>query len=102
MLPLYDELSRLLNVNICGWDYRAYGASGGAKPTVSSALADVAVVYRALQERYGRRPEEIVLYGQSVGSGPTCHLAAALGSQAAPAGIVLHSPFLSGEQGPWR
>jgi hypothetical protein len=34
----------------------------------------------------------VILYGQSVGSGPTCYLAA----KRVCAGVVLHSPIMSG------
>ena len=34
----------------------------------------------------------VILYGQSVGSGPTCYLA----SKRMCAGVVLHSPIMSG------
>jgi hypothetical protein len=34
----------------------------------------------------------VILYGQSVGSGPTCYLA----SKRVCAGVVLHSPIMSG------
>lgn len=52
-------------------------------------------VYAALQRDEGLTPGDVVLYGQSVGSGPTCHLAASPAGAGA-AGVVLHSPFLSG------
>ena len=42
---------------------------------------------------HGKQPGDIVLYGQSVGSGPSVHLAAAISGLA---GLVLHSPLVSG------
>lgn len=42
---------------------------------------------------YGIREEDIVLYGQSVGSGPTLDLAARLHRIR---GVILHSAILSG------
>ena len=39
--------------------------------------------------------EELVLYGQSIGSGPTCYIASQPNKYPI-AGIVLHSPLLSG------
>lgn len=44
-------------------------------------------------EKYGAREEDIILYGQSVGSGPTLDLASRLQQLRA---VVLHSPILSG------
>ncbi|RZS10797.1 hypothetical protein BHM03_00042067 [Ensete ventricosum] len=49
--------------------------------------------YKCLVENYSAKDEEIVLYGQSVGSGPTVNLAARLPLLRA---VVLHSPILSG------
>lgn len=48
-----------------------------------------------LRRSRGIELSDIVLYGQSVGSGPTCHLAASKAASGV-AGVVLHSPFLSG------
>lgn len=93
MLPLYEELAALLKCNIMCYDYTGYGCSGGGGPNASATLSDIAAVFACLVERYGRRPQDIVLYGQSVGSGPTSYLAA---RQPEVAGVVLHSPFLSG------
>ncbi|CAN7082085.1 unnamed protein product, partial [Brassica oleracea var. botrytis] len=42
---------------------------------------------------YGIKQEEIILYGQSVGSGPTLHMASRLKRLR---GVVLHSAILSG------
>lgn len=42
---------------------------------------------------YGTREEDIVLYGQSVGSGPTLNLAVCFNRVR---DVVLHSPMLSG------
>lgn len=50
------------------------------------------VVYLAAC-RYDRSPSDIVLYGQSVGSGPSVDLAARTRGLA---GVILHSPLMSG------
>ncbi|KXZ53545.1 hypothetical protein GPECTOR_7g995 [Gonium pectorale] len=92
MLPVYRELSRLLRVNVMGYDYSGYGASTGT-PTVTNTLADITAVLGCLQDTYGVPASSVVLYGQSVGSGPSCYLAA---ERPDLAGVVLHSPLLSG------
>jgi pimeloyl-ACP methyl ester carboxylesterase len=92
MLPLYEQLAKLLRCNIMAYDYRGYGRSTG-RPGASTALADAAAGHERLLQRFGRRPEEVILYGQSVGSGPTCWLAA---RSPGLGGAVLHSAFLSG------
>jgi pimeloyl-ACP methyl ester carboxylesterase len=92
MMPMYDLLAKVLHVNVMAFDYSGYGQSGG-QTGVSACLQDISAVYGCLLHRYGRRPEEIVLYGQSVGSGPASWLAARTPGLG---GILLHSPFLSG------
>jgi hypothetical protein len=46
-----------------------------------------------LKTGYGFKQEDLILYGQSVGSGPTLHLASKLQKLR---GVVLHSAILSG------
>jgi abhydrolase domain-containing protein 17 len=56
-------------------------------------VQDISAVFNWAQTQYGARPQDIVLYGQSVGSGPTCWLAS---KTPLVAGVVLHSAFISG------
>ena len=58
-----------------------------------NTYADIEAAYKCLEECYGTKQEDIILYGQSVGSGPTLDLAARLPQLRA---VVLHSPILSG------
>ncbi|TVU32878.1 hypothetical protein EJB05_24641, partial [Eragrostis curvula] len=74
------------------YDYSGYGQSSG-KPSEQNTYADIEAVYRCLVETYGASEENIILYGQSVGSGPTLDLASQLPRLRA---VVLHSPILSG------
>uniref|UniRef100_A0A803QSD9 Uncharacterized protein n=1 Tax=Cannabis sativa TaxID=3483 RepID=A0A803QSD9_CANSA len=74
------------------YDYSGYGASTG-KPSESNTYSDIEAVYECLQTQYGVSQEDLILYGQSVGSGPTLHLAAKLPRLR---GVVLHSAILSG------
>lgn len=92
MYELFVELSIHLRVNIMGYDYSGYGQSSG-KPSEHNTYADIEAAYRCLEEKYGAKEEEIILYGQSVGSGPTLDLAARLPNLR---GVVLHSAILSG------
>lgn len=64
-----------------------------SQPSEQSTYADIEAAYRCLVETYGAHPEDIILYGQSVGSGPTLDLAVRLSQLRA---VVLHSPILSG------
>ncbi|CAI0560587.1 unnamed protein product [Linum tenue] len=74
------------------YDYSGYGQSTG-KPSEHNTYADVDAVYRCLEEKYGAKQEDVILYGQSVGSGPTLDLAIQLPRLRA---VVLHSPIASG------
>ncbi|CAI9112912.1 OLC1v1013421C2 [Oldenlandia corymbosa var. corymbosa] len=79
-------------LNLCRYDYSGYGQSTG-KPSEHNTYADIEAAYKCLEESYGAKQEDIILYGQSVGSGPTSDLAARLLQLRA---VVLHSPILSG------
>ncbi|CAN0870283.1 Alpha/beta hydrolase domain-containing protein 17C [Linum grandiflorum] len=92
MFDLFSELSLHLRVNLMGYDYSGYGKSTG-KPSEQNTYADVEAVYRCLEEKYGAKQEDVILYGQSVGSGPTLDLAVQLPRLRA---VVLHSPIASG------
>ncbi|KAK8544714.1 hypothetical protein V6N13_045793 [Hibiscus sabdariffa] len=92
MHELFYELRAHLRVNIMSYDYSGYGASSG-KPSELNTYYDIEAVYNCLQKEYGVKQEDLILYGQSVGSGPTLHLAARLPKLR---GVVLHSAILSG------
>lgn len=90
MLPTYEAFSRVLGVALLAVEYSGYGGASG-RPSVLNTFADAKAGYDELIRR-GFRPDQIVLYGQSVGSGPACHLAARRPVRA----VVLHSPIASG------
>ncbi|KAL1322915.1 hypothetical protein AAHE18_14G232600 [Arachis hypogaea] len=94
MYDLFCELSLHLRVNLLGsvYDYSGYGQSSG-KPSEQNTYADIEAAYKCLIENYGAKEEDIILYGQSVGSGPTTDLATRLPNLRA---VILHSPILSG------
>ncbi|KAJ6849433.1 protein ABHD17B [Iris pallida] len=92
LYDLFLQLKVNLRVNLMGYDYSGYGASTG-QPSEPNTYADIEAVYQCLQTEYGVSQEDLILYGQSVGSGPTLHLAARLPRLR---GVVLHSAILSG------
>lgn len=63
------------------------------QPTEYNTYADIDAAYKCLKEQYGVKDNQLILYGQSVGSGPTLDLASRLPELR---GVVLHSPILSG------
>lgn len=85
------SLGTKLNVNIMSYDYSGYGMSSG-KPLEKNLYADVECALHQLRSRYNARLEEIVLYGQSIGTAPTVDCA----SRYEVGGVVLHSPLMSG------
>ncbi|XP_039054887.1 alpha/beta hydrolase domain-containing protein 17B-like [Hibiscus syriacus] len=92
MHELFIELRAHLRVNIMSYDYSGYEASTG-KPTEFNTYYDIEAVYNCLKKEYGVKQEDLIVYGQSVGSGPTLHLASRLKKLS---GVVLHSAILSG------
>ncbi|CAM9549251.1 unnamed protein product, partial [Chrysoparadoxa australica] len=91
---LYD-FSRNLHVNVLAYDYTGYGKSSG---TVSEAncYADIEAAFDYLTVQRKVPPEQIVLYGRSLGSGPTCYMAQKLGREGVQlGGIILQSPLCS-------
>ena len=63
------------------------------QPSEQNTYSDIEAAYKCLEENYGTKQENVILYGQSVGSGPTVDLATRLPQLRA---VVLHSPILSG------
>ncbi|XP_039062727.1 alpha/beta hydrolase domain-containing protein 17C-like [Hibiscus syriacus] len=92
MYELFIQLNIHLRVNLMGYDYSGYGQSSG-KPSEQNTYADIEAAYKCLEESYGTKQEVIILYCQSVGSGPTLDLVV---RQPRLRAVVLHSPILSG------
>ncbi|MEE6487391.1 hypothetical protein FKM82_014880 [Ascaphus truei] len=91
MSSFYLGLGTRINCNIFSYDYSGYGASSG-RPSEKNLYADIDAAWQALRTRYGICPENILLYGQSIGTVPTVDLA----SRYECAAVVLHSPLTSG------
>lgn len=76
-------------------DYTGYGKSDGS-PHENHVYADIDAAFRYLLEVRRLQPEQIVLYGRSLGSGPSCYLASKTAQQGrSVAGVILQSPLLS-------
>lgn len=88
MFAYYARIAQTLQVNVVAYDYSGYGASGGT-PSEQQTYDDITAVYNWTKTNTSM---PILLYGQSVGSGPSCYLA----SLVPVAGLILHSPILSG------
>lgn len=91
MTSFFIGLGQRINCNIFSYDYSGYGMSTG-KPTEKNLYADIDAAWHALRTRYGISPENIILYGQSIGTVPTVDLA----SRYEVGAVILHSPLMSG------
>jgi len=75
---------------VFAYDYRGYGVGQG-RPTERGAYADLDAAYAHLTGVAGVPPERIIVYGRSVGSGPSVDLA----TRARVAGLVIESGFVT-------
>lgn len=75
-----------LGFDFVALDYRGYGKSSG-EPDEQRFFEDARLVYDWLCKKYA--PEQIILYGRSLGSG----MASALAAQVPARGLILETPF---------
>lgn len=95
MFPMQVVLTHALNCNVVMYDYSGYGESGGV-PEEACTYHDMDAVYQYVSKEsdlVNQDASRIILYGQSVGSGPCCYLAA---KDDQVGGMILHSAFTSG------
>jgi hypothetical protein len=88
LAPLLKLLHDRAEVSTFAWDYRGYGRSGG-KPHEENLLADGRTAQLWLAERTGVQPEDVVVYGRSLGGA----VAVGLASQYPVRGMVLERTF---------
>ena len=81
---LYDQ-----GFSVLTYDYSGYGTSTG-KASEAKAYENVEAAYQYLMDS-GVKAEKLIIFGRSVGSGPSTHLAVSKES----AGLILQSPFAS-------
>lgn len=81
---------RDLGFNVLVYDYGGYGQSTG-KPSEQRCYDDVRAMWKYLTVTRGIPPDRIVLFGRSLGGGPTTQLA----TEVKPACVVLESTFCS-------
>lgn len=84
-----EEL-RSLGFAVFSYDYRGYGTSQG-KPTETTTYKDIDAAYNYLTQQLGVNPKKIILYGRSVGGGPSVDLA----SRKPVGGLILENTFVS-------
>mmetsp|Transcript_22394 Transcript_22394/g.27437 ORF Transcript_22394/g.27437 Transcript_22394/m.27437 type:complete len:407 (-) Transcript_22394:1043-2263(-) len=87
-------IAKGLQCNVIVYDYSGYGESGGI-PLEHNTYNDIEQVYDYAVKNVVQNADErqIVIYGQSVGSGPSCYICT---KKPNVGGLILHSPFMSG------
>jgi len=70
-------LSQSLRVNVVGYDYRGYGLHEG-EVSETSCYVDIESVYDYLVKEEHIPKHKIILFGRSLGSGPTTNLSSVL------------------------
>jgi abhydrolase domain-containing protein 17 len=84
------ERIRESGYGVVAYDYAGYGLSDG-QPGERRTYRDIEAVYRYLVEEQKISPERIVVYGRSIGGGPSLYLA----SREPVGGLIVESSFVS-------
>ena len=75
VLAFWGWLSDILKVDVFAYEYSGYGHATG-KPCEQNLYSDARAALALLRDGFNLKPErDIVLYGKSMGSCPTCYLA---------------------------
>lgn len=85
------QLLREAGFNVLTVEYRGYGMSSELTPSEEGVYADSRAGWRYLTQEVGVNPNQIVLYGWSLGSGVATYLA----SRVQPAGLITEGAFTS-------
>jgi len=84
------QLLHTLELSVCAIDYRGYGRSTGS-PSEQGTYLDAMAAWKYLMHEQNIPREKIVILGRSLGGA----VAAWLGSQVQPGGVILGSSFTS-------
>ncbi len=92
-MMFFLDMVNLLNglgVNCFIFDYRGYGSSEG-RPSENGTYLDVRAAYRWLTKKKGIAPQQIIIFGWSLGASVAAYLAGKVRS----AGLVIEGAFTS-------
>ena len=78
------------STEMIAYDYPGYGLSDG-KPSEEGCYDAVEAIYDYVVNQLDRNPEKIIMWGRSLGTGPSLYLA----SRRKVGGLILETPFLS-------
>lgn len=84
------SILRDLGYDVLAYDYGGYGQSTG-RSTESRCYKDIRAMWQWLVEEKEVPEEKIILFGRSLGAGPTCQLA----TEVTPGAVIIESAFLS-------
>jgi pimeloyl-ACP methyl ester carboxylesterase len=76
--------------SVLAWDYPGYGTSDG-RASERLVLQIAEQIWHGIPDSFGYAPDQIILYGRSVGGGPATYLA----SRQDAAGLILEGTFTS-------
>jgi uncharacterized protein len=83
-------LQQTLNASVFVFDYRGYGRSAG-RPNEPGVYDDARAAYRWLTTDKGIAPDDVVFFGESLGTAVVLQLAL----EVLPRALILESPFTS-------
>ncbi|WP_254721650.1 alpha/beta hydrolase [Kovacikia minuta] len=87
--PILEQL-RTIGFAVFAYDYQGYGTSQGS-PSEQNAYQDIDAAYHYLTTQLKLPPDRLIVFGRSVGGGPSVDLA----SRQPVAGLILESTFTS-------
>lgn len=88
----FNKFSRKIGINVVCYDYEGYGLARGT-PSEEKVYANIDAVYEYVLRTFELHPTKVILWGRSLGSGPSTYLAERLTKEGIkPAGLVLQSP----------
>ncbi|MBK8248491.1 MAG: alpha/beta hydrolase [Gemmatimonadetes bacterium] len=88
--PEFYDYTKTIGLNLLAFDYRGFGESAG-EPEERGLYADAEASYRYLVDSLGVRPERVILFGHSLGSGVATELA----TRVPAAGLVVEGGYTS-------
>jgi len=86
--------SKHWKVNVIAYEYKGYGVARG-NPNPKNVKNDITIVFQFLTTILNVPPKNIILFGRSIGTGPSCYLARKI-DQLAPNSLgclILQSPY---------
>jgi len=94
-LPLLDQMARLCGASVFAYEYPGYSVSEG-EPSEEHCYHAIDAAFDHLTKEAHVPPSSIVVFGRSLGTGPSVDLCSRLSKEQDVAGCILQSPLESG------